>query len=167
MAEFELTTVLDASVDRVWETLQTPATLAFVSKGKLEFRPVDPPDLPDRWTPGDYRVRMLAYGWLPVGQQVIGFELPQTDPPVRALRDNGHGTLVRVWDHWILLEPEGPTRTRYTDRVRIEAGWLTPLITPWARGFYRHRQRRWHRLVAEDFDPIERPGRDRDGQTDR
>ncbi|MDJ0629311.1 MAG: hypothetical protein QNJ44_13715 [Rhodobacter sp.] len=152
MAETALTTTLAAPIDAIWDALQKPATLIHVSKGFLSFRPVDPPQLPDRWSPGDYRVSLRAFGILPIGQQVMGVEFPEMDPPKRALRDNGSGAIARVWDHWIILEPLTATATRYTDRIRVEAGLITPLIMPWVRAFYAHRQRRWHRLIANDFD---------------
>ncbi|WP_101067654.1 hypothetical protein [Roseovarius salinarum] len=153
MARLELTTTLAAPIADVWEALQRPATLAWVSRGWLAFRPIDPPALPARWPrSGDFTVALAAFGMVPIGRQVMGVRRPDVAPPRRALRDKGHGTLVRVWDHIIELTPQGETATRYTDRVRIEAGWLTPLVWLWARGFYAHRQRRWHELVRNGFD---------------
>jgi len=151
-AQVTLSTTLDAPIDRGWQALRSPATLAYVWKGWLGFHPVDPPDLPAFWVPGDYLVRLTAWGFVPLGRQVLGIEFPAIDPPRCAIRDNGRGSLVRRWDHWIILDPQGD-RTRYTDRVRVEAGWLTPIILPWARGFHAHRQRRWRRLIAQGFDP--------------
>ncbi len=152
MAEIELTTTLNAPLEAVWEALQHPATLIHVSHGFLSFTPVDPPELPERWVPGEYLVSLRAFGVLPIGSQVLGVEFPQVEPPTRALRDNGRGGIAKVWDHWIFVEPLGEAKTRYTDRIRVEAGWLTPALKVWVRAFYRHRQRRWHRLIANDFD---------------
>ena len=45
--------------------------------------------------------------------------------------------------------PDG--RTRYTDSVEVRAGLLTPLVWAFATAFYRHRQRRWRRLVRRGF----------------
>ena len=147
MAEFALTTELDAPIDAIWTALQRPQTLIDLSKGWLSFRPIDPPSLPEQWSTSRYRVALRAFGWVPIGQQVIGVEVPATDPPMRRLRDNGSGSLVRVWDHVIELVPLSDASTRYTDRVRLQAGLLTPLILIWARGFYAHRQRQWRTLA--------------------
>ncbi len=152
MAEIELTTTLNAPLDTVWEALQHPATLVHVSQGFLSFTPVDPPELPERWAEGEYRVSLKAFGVLPIGSQVLGVEFPEVEPPQRALRDNGRGGITKVWDHWIFIEPLGEDQTRYTDRIRVEAGLLTPILKPWVRAFYRHRQKRWRRLIANDFD---------------
>jgi len=156
MAQFETSTTLAAPIDAVWEALQRPATLVYVSRGWLSFRPVDPPTLPERWPQdgGDFEVALTAFGILPIGRQVIGMSRSDDPGPARVIRDNGRGTLVRVWDHRITLMPEGSDATRYTDSLRIEAGWLTPLVVIWARGFYAHRQRRWHKLIRRGLDPV-------------
>ncbi|MBE7004664.1 MAG: hypothetical protein E7425_10385 [Ruminococcaceae bacterium] len=39
---------------------------------------------------------------------------------------------------------------RYTDRVEIRAGWITPFIWLWANAFYAHRQRKWITLPEKD-----------------
>jgi hypothetical protein len=93
---------------------------------------------------------MLLFGVIPIGWQTIGIELPGAPTGEYRLRDNGHGPLIERWDHMIEIAPEGEG-TRYTDRVHIEAGLLTPLVAAFARAFYAHRQRRWQRLVARAF----------------
>lgn len=155
MARFEMTTTLAAPIDDVWDALQRPSTLAYVARGWLSFRPLDPPELPERWPRdgGSFLVRVRAFGIVPMGTQVIAVEYPDARAPERVVRDNGRGTIARVWDHHAVLSPVSPGMTRYTDRLTIEAGWLTPLVTIWARGFYAYRHRRWHRLVANDLDP--------------
>jgi len=89
---------------------------------------------------------------------MVGIEYPE-GPDISAgravLRDNGSGRLVPIWDHWIFLEDIGAGRTRYTDRVDVEAGVLTPMIWLFACLFYAHRQRRWHRLIRANFAPLE------------
>jgi len=134
----------------------TPRLLAYVAKPLLVFEPLDPPALPEVWSPGRYHVRMLALGWLPVGSQWIGLELPDPAPGPGArgydLRDNGASELIRRWDHRIRIEPTADGRTRYVDRVDLEAGVLTPLVWLFAQIFFRHRQRRWRRLVRRGFD---------------
>jgi hypothetical protein len=77
--------------------------------------------------------------------------MPEQPAGRYAVRDNGYGPLIKRWDHWIEINAEG-TGTRYVDRVHIDAGVLTPLICGFARLFYAHRQRRWRRLVARNFD---------------
>jgi hypothetical protein len=131
----------------------TPALLSYVVAGLMKFQPVDPPEFPRYWCPGRYVVRLLAFHFIPVGWQTVGIELPEENEPW-FLRDNGRGTIAQVWDHRIFIEPD-PGGTRYVDEVRIDAGMFTGLIALYAALFYRYRQRRWRKLVAAGFRPLE------------
>jgi hypothetical protein len=149
MAVVTRSTILPASPDAVWAALQRPAVLLRVARPLVHIEPIDPPAFPATWDEGAYRVRMWLFGVVPLGGQVLRVERL---PPVgakRRLRDDGHGLLAQRWDHLITIEPTGTGQTRYTDRVDIEAGVLTPLVWTFAHVFYAHRQRRWHALIAE------------------
>ena len=54
---------------------------------------------------------------------------------------------VPIWNHRIRLEYVDETATRYTDEVEIDAGWKTIFIYLWATIFYKHRQRKWKKLL--------------------
>ena len=152
MKTVELETTLNAAPDRVWEELKKPELLLHIAAGVLSFRPIKPPAFPPRWTPGEYEVAMLWKGFLPVGRQMIVIEYPEPKDGARFVRDNGRGGLIRTWDHLITVAPLDDGRTRYVDRVRIEAGALTPFVVLFAERFYRHRQKRWRELAENDFD---------------
>lgn len=151
-----LSTVLDAHPDEVWREVNRPELLLHVAWPLLVFEPLDPDRFPERWEEREYRVRMRQFGVLPVGWQVIGIERPPHSDRARHLRDNGRGTLASTWDHLITVEPiddqHGRTKTRYTDRLGVRAGLLTPMVWAFARLFYAHRQRRWRRLVRRGFE---------------
>ncbi len=148
-----LTTIFDAPPDRVWAELRKSALLDHVAAPLLKFKPIDPPAKPAEWGSGRYLVGLWFLGLLPLGRQwiVTSFEADPDRPDHYSLRDNGSGQLVKRWDHWIFLEPTDDGRTRYTDRVDIGAGFLTPGIWLFAQVFYRHRQARWRALIARDF----------------
>jgi hypothetical protein len=154
--QMQRTTIFPASPGRVWELLQRPETLLTISKPLMFFKPLDPPRLPEEWEEGEYKVRMWLFGFVPFGWQVMGVEFPDADEEsgVRKLRDNGYGGLIRKWDHIIEIEPvssaENPDEkwTKYTDRVTIDAGILTPNVWLFAKLFYAHRQRRWKQLLS-------------------
>lgn len=65
------------------------------------------------------------------------------------LRDDGRGTLATKWDHLITIQAS--EQGSYTDRVEVRAGVLTPFVWLFSWFFYRHRQRRWQRLIANGF----------------
>ncbi|MHA6325859.1 hypothetical protein [Roseivivax sp. CAU 1753] len=146
-----LTTHLDAPPDRVWDAINTPRLFLFVARPVMYFEPVDPPAWPERWDNRAYVLRLTLWCRIPFGRQTVRISRPATDGPSRQLRDNGQSALIRRWDHVMTVAPEG-TGTRYSDHIEIEAGLLTPLIAAYARWFYGHRHRRFHKLVAADFD---------------
>jgi hypothetical protein len=150
MAQIEVATYLDATPESVRDHVKQPRLLVYVTSGLLRFRPVDPPDFPEHWSEGQYRVRMMMFGFIPIGWQDISIEHPGSDDEW-IVRDNGSGSIAHVWDHLIYASPEG-TGTRYVDRVKIQAGWLTPFVALFARLFYGYRQYRWRRLVSNGFD---------------
>lgn len=147
----EVACTLDCPPERAWRELQRPALLRWVAAPLLRFRPLEPPAFPERWLAGEHLVRLELFGLVPLGRQVIGIEILDARGPVYRLRDNGRGRLARTWDHLITLEPLPGGRTRYRDRVVVEAGILTPFVWLFAQLFYRHRQRRWRALVARGF----------------
>jgi hypothetical protein len=145
-----ISTTLNAPADLVARLVQRSDTLLYISGPLLHFVSIHPPELPEIWAPGEYRVALLFFGFLPMGEQSIRIEhLAPEEPGTFRIRDNGGGQLVRVWDHMITIGPDlSDGRTRYEDRVDIRAGVLTPFIWLFAQGFYRWRQYRWKGLVA-------------------
>lgn len=130
--------------------VSSPRLLQYVAAPMVQFDPVEPLSFPEQWEERDYLVRVTLFGFIPFGKQTISISVPTNTPDLIELRDNGHSKLIRKWDHRILLHPvEGGTH--YTDRVEIEAGILTPFIWAFASVFYRHRQRRWRKLIKAKF----------------
>jgi hypothetical protein len=107
------------------------------------------------WEEKAYLCRLKFLGFLPLGKQWIDVRFPDEGfdtQQKRQVRDRGRGDLVRVWDHLVTIEETTAGKTRYTDRLEIEAGILTPLVWLYGQVFYRHRQRRWRKLARNGFD---------------
>ena len=143
----QLETLLDSPASECIAAVMTPALLQHVASPWLSFEPVADSEWPARWVPGPFLVRMKLFRWLPLGVQTVDISVPVVKPGTLRVRDNGHSALIERWDHLISIEAVG-SGTRYTDRVDIRAGWRTPFVWLFARGFYAHRQRRWRRLAA-------------------
>ena len=152
MKTLAVTTHLAIEPDVVREHVMSPGLLSYVVAGLMKFEPIEPALFPDQWIPGEYKVRMLAFHVIPVGWQCVNIELPEEDDEW-CLRDNGCGSVARVWDHRIFIEPDG-IGTRYTDSVCIDAGVLTWPVSLYATLFFHYRQRRWRKLVELDFEPL-------------
>jgi hypothetical protein len=145
----ESTSLIACPVEQLRDELERTALFHYVTAPMLVFVPVDPPQFPERWAPGKYRVRLLVGGRLPIGEHTLN---PQADVfGSEVWHDSGYSPLIRLWDHRIVLE-DAYGMTRYHDRVEIRAGILTPVAWLFAKAFYTHRQRRLNRLVATDFD---------------
>jgi hypothetical protein len=143
------TTLLACEAERLLVELRRPALLHQIAAPMLVFVPVDPDRWPEKWEPRQYRARLRVGGWLPIGDHTLDMD---SDPSrVGAVfHDAGFSKLIKVWDHQIVLTG-GSGQTRYTDRVTIKAGLLTPAAWLFAWVFYRHRQRRLRRLVSTGF----------------
>jgi hypothetical protein len=147
--------ILPCSPQRCFGEVETAKLLRYVSSPLVRFVAIDPPKLPERWAEAKYRVGLWILGCIPFGSQVIEISRGELIDDERgfhaSLRDNGHSALVSRWDHWITID-SAPGGCRYTDKVEIQAGIFTPLVWAFAWVFYRHRQRRWQRLVRQDFE---------------
>lgn len=155
-----LTTTLDCPLETAWSQVQRLALLQHVAWPLIRFTFQEPNTPPLRWSEGRYRVGMWSFGVIPLGSQWIVIEYPDglsIADGKATLRDNGSGRFIRQWDHWMIFEDIGNGQTRYTDRLDVRAGVLTPGVWLFARMFYGHRQCRWQGLVATGFKTLE-PG---------
>jgi hypothetical protein len=144
MRSVEIATVLDAQASQAWEAVRSPALLCHVAAPVLRF-----PGLAGRtqpWREGEHVTTwLMLFGLLPVSYHHL--QVREIDGEAMRIVTHEWGGAVRRWDHSIWIEPLSGGRCRYTDRIDIDAGGLTPAVAGFARLFYRHRQRRWRRLA--------------------
>jgi hypothetical protein len=148
-------TVFEAPAQLIWDEARRPRLLTYVAAPMQVFEPLVPATLPELWAEGRYLVRLWLLGVLPLGKQWIVVSYPDAELHARGeytLRDRGYGDLITIWDHLITITARPDGRTDYCDEVEIRAGLMTPFIWCFAWTFYRHRQRRWRRLVANGFE---------------
>jgi hypothetical protein len=150
----ERTTFLLCSAERCFAEVQTPRLMQHIASPLIRFSPIEPKSLPERWEEKEYLVSVHLFGLLPMGRQWVNISGRDRSSDVGRfyveLRDNGHGAFMSKWDHLITIQASGQGCS-YTDRVEVKAGALTPLVWLFAWFFYRHRQRRWQRLVENAF----------------
>lgn len=145
----QVSTTLPCSVEEAIKQIKTPRLLLFVAHPLVQFTPVDPPAFPEAWSEGTYWVKLKLFGVVPFGRQAVVVSYPEAEEGF-ALRDNGHSTFIKTWDHLITVTACA-LGTYYEDRINISAGALTPFVWLFAWIFYRHRQRRWHHLARRQF----------------
>jgi hypothetical protein len=145
----DVSTYLPCKPEQAILHVKTPRLHRYVTAPLLRMVPTEPSQLPETWSEGTYWVSMYLFGFIPFGRQAMVVSFPDCGDPF-CVRDNGYGTFMRKWDHLVTIEQAGDG-SLYRDRVTVEAGLLTPLVWGFAQIFYRHRQRRWRRLVARSF----------------
>lgn len=156
----ERSTFLPCPPKQCFEEVRTSRLLQYVARPLVKFVPVDPPVLPKQWEEKKYLVRLRILGVIPFGCQTINISVPSRSDAHFELRDNGYSSLIPKWDHLITIRAaEGGCV--YSDRVEIRAGVLTPFVWSFAWLFYRHRQRRWVRLVNNGFE-YKSPGKSKE-----
>jgi hypothetical protein len=147
--KLRLSTRIDLPPAEVWQLVQTPRLLDFVAAPLMRFEYLEPLR-PRRFEAGGRCLaRLRIFGIVPFGTQwiVTSLDEPAEGAWPRRLRDDGHGALIAMWDHWITVAPDIGGGTRYTDELEVRAGALTPFVWAFAQVFYRHRQRRWRKLA--------------------
>jgi hypothetical protein len=147
MMKATISTTIPANANRMWQELQKTRSLMAVASPILVFRPQKGQQLAATWEVGqNYTLDLFAFHVLPLGKHYINVK--QIDAQKREIYTNEHGSLTKAWNHRIRIEPLNESVLRYTDEIEIGAGILTPLIWAFAHIFYRHRQRRWKKLLA-------------------
>lgn len=140
-------TTLEAPIESVLALLERPALLRHISFPLIVFQPREKGGFPARWTEGDHRVFMWQFGFLPIGPQTVSISRGKNPDGSVWIRDDGHGSIARRWDHRITIAVQDAETTLYEDEVALEAGWLTPAVAGFAHVFYRWRQFRWRALA--------------------
>jgi hypothetical protein len=135
-----VTSIFPADRETVFEKLQEISTLQYICSPIAKFTPIDEQHI---WVSGAcFRFNLRVMG-LNFGVHTINVD--KFDLDKITTRENNKS--VPVWNHIITLEKHSNNYTKYTDIVEIKAGWKTIFIWIWANLFYRHRQRRWRKLL--------------------
>jgi len=87
-----ITTRLDCTPQRAWAAVQNPSLLEHIAAPLLGFEPLQPKRLPAVWRPG---------------KQWVVISMPKRKKSGNrieyAIRDDGHGSLAKKWDHLITI----------------------------------------------------------------
>jgi ligand-binding SRPBCC domain-containing protein len=138
---------LPASAERVWELLLRKDTFLNITRGMMSYSDTD------RWpetlfSPGTtLATRIRLFQWGPATRHEV--RIVRVDEAEREIDTEESGPRVRAWNHRMRVEAISANESRYTDRVELRAGLLTPVVWLFALLFYRYRHRRWKSLIAE------------------
>lgn len=135
----QISTKLEISAEKAWQTVKKSSTLAFITKGLLGF---SQDNFPTEWKESEtVSTRLFLFNFIPAWKHEIHFG--RIDDKQAELYTNEKGGIISVWNHLIKIEAVNEQSCYYTDKIEIEAGILTPMIWCFAQVFYRYRQRRW------------------------
>jgi ligand-binding SRPBCC domain-containing protein len=145
-----VSSVLPAPLDEIWEKLQRLDTLKYIASPFVSFEAQN--EEKTLWNEGEtFFFTLKLFGLFSLGTHTI--RIMQFDKTVCSVFTNESNKSVPVWNHLILLEKTGEKATRYTDEVVVCAGWKTILVWGWGVIFYRHRQRKWRKLLRDAVPP--------------
>lgn len=142
-----VTSVFPAPPEEIWKRLVNVGTLQYIASPYATFAPVDPAE-GTTWKEGAaFRFRLRIFGIIPLGVHTVRVE--KFDKNRLTIQTAEGNKAVPVWNHRIVLDPINASSTRYTDEVELSAGRMTGLVHLWSRSFYRHRQKKWLRLLSK------------------
>jgi hypothetical protein len=146
---------LDCSIDSAWAALADPKIFAAVSAPLMTFKSLEPGGFPEKWTAqGPHLVSIKLLGFIPMGKQTIDTTFTQRPGGVKMMIDSGspHAgmlTVIKAWDHRMAVSASIGSTTLYRDRLKINAGVLTPLIYLPLWLFWQYRGIKLRRLAKK------------------
>lgn len=119
-------------------------TLRYICSPKVYFISSDKKSFV--WRKGEtYLFRLFIYGFIPMGIHKISVENINYD--TGELLTTESNKIVTVWNHYIIMKSRENKQTEYMDRVDLYARILSPVFAWWTERFYKHRQRKWIKIL--------------------
>ena len=140
--------VVDHSPDGVWDFARRPAGMGRAASPMIQFEAVDPGSFPDRWQNGSYIFDMRLLGAVPLGRYRTTMSIDDDPGPPFRLVDDGSIGPISTWRHEIVIADAGMGTARWTDRIVIDAGTLTPIVATLGRLFLILRSYRLRQLLS-------------------
>jgi len=142
-----ISTFFDFTAEELWNKIIDPKSLQFVAAPLLIFKPLVNSHLDAKWELNKiYELKLYFCYFIPLGSHKI--QLVKIDKTNNIIISNESGTLSPVWNHTITFKNER-NKLKYTDQIEIKAGRRSFFIWLFAHFFYRHRQRRWKKLMLK------------------
>lgn len=146
--KIHVTSVFESSVDTIWDKLQQFETLQYIASPLLTFKTIDSSAF--KWNEGlVIKLKIKLFGFIPIGIHTIN--ILQINRERLMIYTNEGNKLVPIWNHKIILEEVGINKTKYSDEVEIYARWKTNLVCLLSSYFYKHRQKKWVKLLKNEI----------------
>ena len=141
-----VSSVFPATPDKIWSIIGNLDTLRYIAAPYAYFTPLDTSNALV-WHKGETtQFYLKVFGIIPMGTHTIKIIAFDKGNYYIASEEKNH--VVFIWNHQIHLKPTANGTALYEDAVEIGAGWKTNLVCVWSKMFYRHRQRKWRKLLS-------------------
>jgi hypothetical protein len=142
----QITTIMNTTPELLWKEITKPSSLQYVAAPILFFYPLNGTDLNSKWEINkEYNLRLYLLKFIPLGLHKI--IVKDIDISKNKIISNESGLLAKTWNHTIQFHAITSNQIEYTDIIEIKAGLLTVFIWLFSHFFYRHRQRKWKKLL--------------------
>jgi hypothetical protein len=139
--------VFPSTADEIWDKIQHVKTLQYIAYPYATFSPLGNGDM--TWKEGKiFKFRFKLFGFLSLGIHTINIMV--FDKDALTIYTTESNKTVPVWNHRITMEETSKSSVKYTDEVEIDAGWKTIFVVAWAKMFYRHRQKKWLKILRKN-----------------
>ena len=142
----QTSTMLNISASGAWELLKLRDTFLYVTSPAIRFDGAE--DWPQTLMSTEVAFTTVAYPLRHLPGSAHTVRIVRVDEEAMEVDTEEFGGLIRTWNHSMKIEPISPSRCRYSDRVVLDAGLLTPFFWLFASLFYAYRQSRWRRLTS-------------------
>jgi hypothetical protein len=144
-----LSSIFPAVPEKIWPLLIRIDTLRYIAFPYAVFSLVGDTKVTE-WRKGEtLRFKLRVFGFIPLGIHSIRAE--EMDRVAFIIRSREGNRFVPVWNHTITLKPSGGSFTEYTDTIELDAGLLTGVVSIWSTAFYRHRQKKWIKMLTSEL----------------
>ena len=136
---------LNSIIEKIWDKILNIETLIYICKPMARFKLISNENIVKWEMNKEYIFKLFIYGFLPLGKHKI--ILDKMDPENGLIISRENNNIVKIWNHKIFMENKGENIIEYTDEVDIYAGIFTFFVAVWAILFYKHRQKKWRKIV--------------------
>lgn len=141
---------MNTTPELLWKEITKPSSLQYVAAPILYFFPEGGTNLTGNWELNkEYNLKLYFLKFIPFGSHRI--IVKKIDILTNEITSNESGLLAKVWNHTIKFNLINSDQIEYTDIIEIKAGLLTVFIWMFSHFFYRHRQRKWKRLLSKSY----------------
>lgn len=130
----------------VWTLLKRRDTFVYVTRGLMRYDGAE--TWPECLLTPDVSIHTTVHPFHCLPGSCHCFRVVRVDEEQLEIHTEEFGNMIQVWNHSMKVEPVSHFRCRYTDRVELDAGTLTPMVYLAASLFYHYRHFRWRRMLA-------------------